>query len=301
MSTTNNPLNACAAAAGRSLLGRPTQLNKTALRQRRLSEHNEVFPASAAETPLPPIRRTGTDLTLKSCLSSSSQTSMLQQSMHDLHRRRTTTLTDSFEIAAYNNKNVNSKIRRGAASSSALLFANNKTNTSASRNEEFKPITTRNVSFSHLQVREYEVTLGDNPSVSGGVPLSLGWRYNPKERISKLDSDDELGSGACGGGYTASSLIVDFDGSSNIDLSRKSSPTRRRSLKLSDRERHRRLSANPNVSAQDLQSVLQAVSSIRMERKESLDELRQERRMRQQQKLHTGSGSMDMGLSRRVL
>jgi len=302
MSTTNNPLNACAAAAGRSLLNRPTQLNKTALRQRRLSEHNEVFPASAAETPLPPIRRTGTDLTLKSCLSSSSQTSMLQQSMHDLHRRRTTTLTDSFEIASYN-KNINSKIRRGAASSSALLFANNKASTSASRNEEFKPITTRNVSFSHLQVREYEVTLGDNPSVSGGVPLSLGWRYNPKERISKLDSDDELGSGACGGGYTASSLIVDFDGSSNIDLSSKSSPTRRRSLKLSDRERHRRLSANPNVSAQDLHSVLQAVSSIRMERKESLDELRQERRMRQQQKLQmqTESGSMGMGLSRRVL
>lgn len=36
----------------------------------------------------------------------------------------------------------------------------------------------RNVSFSSLEVREYEITLGDHPSVSVGPPISLSWKYN---------------------------------------------------------------------------------------------------------------------------
>mmetsp|Transcript_4187 Transcript_4187/g.4597 ORF Transcript_4187/g.4597 Transcript_4187/m.4597 type:complete len:153 (+) Transcript_4187:188-646(+) len=34
------------------------------------------------------------------------------------------------------------------------------------------------VGFADAIIREYEVTLGDNPSVSEGPPLSLGWSYN---------------------------------------------------------------------------------------------------------------------------
>mmetsp|Transcript_4186 Transcript_4186/g.4596 ORF Transcript_4186/g.4596 Transcript_4186/m.4596 type:complete len:156 (+) Transcript_4186:149-616(+) len=34
------------------------------------------------------------------------------------------------------------------------------------------------VGFANAIIREYEVTLGDNPSVSKGPPLSLGWSYN---------------------------------------------------------------------------------------------------------------------------
>ena len=308
ISATNNRLDARAVAAGRSLLDRWNEV-KEASHHRRVSEHNEEFSASAAETPLPPTRRRSTtELSLKSCLSSSSNTSMLQQStqynLDRSRRRRSTTLIDSFEHASNNNISGGGRVRRGA-SSSALLFANNKrTNNSSNSNEEFKPLMTpRNVSFSHLQVREYEVTLGDNPSVSSGVPLSLGWRYNPNEKISKLDDDhNKVESGTWGDSSTtpASSLIVDFDGSSYINPSNKSSPQlrrRRTSLKLSDRERHRRLSANPNVSAEDLQNVLQAVAGLRLERKESLNELRKElreerRKLKQQRKVR-GSGSME--------
>lgn len=109
------------------------------------------------------------------------------------------------------------------------------------KNDEFK--FERKVGFSEIRVREYEVTLGDNPSVSSGAPLSLGWRYNPQEKIASVDSSP--------------------------------SKHRRRSieeLKLSDEERHRRLSTNPNVSDEDLRVVLQATEAERLKRKESLDE-----------------------------
>ena len=292
--STTNRLDARAAAAGRSLLDRSTQLNKdkAASHHRRLSEHNEEFSASAAETPLPPIRRSGTEVSLKSCLSSSSNTSMLQQSMHNMHRSRSSA-TDCFgsfflnNDVASNDTSSGGRVRRSAESSPAVGCKSNTSSTSSNnKNEEFKPLT-RNVSFSHLQVREYEVTLGDNPSVSSGAPLSLGWRYNPNERISKLDDDDDEieanpARNTCNGSPTSSASSLDFiNGTSDFsrNLSRRRGPT-----KLSDRERHRRLSANPNVSVEDLQSVLQAVADVRLERKESLNELREERRILKQQK-----------------
>ncbi len=63
-------------------------------------------------------------------------------------------------------------------------------------------------------MREYKVTLGDNPSVSSGAPLSLGWRYDPRERVVSLvdeeakdglspdggDDRDDNNRGANGGG-----------------------------------------------------------------------------------------------------
>lgn len=38
--------------------------------------------------------------------------------------------------------------------------------------------TTRNrVSFNHVEIREYEITLGDHPCCSSGPPISLSWNY----------------------------------------------------------------------------------------------------------------------------
>ena len=129
----------------------------------------------------------------------------------------------------------------------------------------------KNVSFSHEQVREYEVTLGDNPAVSSGAPLSLGWRYDPRECVCSLS-------------YNGAHAITTSEVAAADEI-RDSRPrgghlVRRygRDLKLSDMERHRRISANPNVSMHELHAVLQSVEQIRMGREESLHEFRNEMR-----------------------
>eukprot|EP00984_Skeletonema_dohrnii_P036734 scaffold38049_cov161-Skeletonema_dohrnii-CCMP3373.AAC.1 len=38
----------------------------------------------------------------------------------------------------------------------------------------------RNVCFSNLEIRSYDITLGDAPTMRG-PPISLGWKYDPKE------------------------------------------------------------------------------------------------------------------------
>lgn len=44
----------------------------------------------------------------------------------------------------------------------------------------------RTASFSTLEIRSYDITIGDNPGGSHGAPLSLGWDYNPDNTV-KVD------------------------------------------------------------------------------------------------------------------
>mmetsp|Transcript_18582 Transcript_18582/g.46088 ORF Transcript_18582/g.46088 Transcript_18582/m.46088 type:complete len:218 (-) Transcript_18582:194-847(-) len=48
-----------------------------------------------------------------------------------------------------------------------------------------------NVRFSSVAVRDYSMTIGDNPSVSRGVPISLGWEYDKEHSydINKFEDD----------------------------------------------------------------------------------------------------------------
>lgn len=38
------------------------------------------------------------------------------------------------------------------------------------------------VRFNSVEIREYNITVGDNPSCSCGPPISLGWYYHPNEQ-----------------------------------------------------------------------------------------------------------------------
>jgi hypothetical protein len=285
------------ADAGRSILDcsiRPTSRRRrlsiaSEVHRQRTIQHNQQFSVSAAETPL--FRQKQSNGTLKSCLSNNTSSQLLLQ--------------------------------RGYAS--AIITNSDK------KNEEFKQLTrsSKNVSFSHLKVREYEVTLGDNPSVSSGVPLSLGWRYNPNERIAKFDNivggREEMnavnsaaavvndgGSSIEENNSVNSPMMMSSSISCNSELSGKSSSSTTSSTttsssatnnnntiqgtnnnkrttssssssslrRLSNQERQRRLSSNPHVSVEDLQMVLQSVANVKLERRESLNELREERQRR---------------------
>ena len=51
------------------------------------------------------------------------------------------------------------------------------------------------VSFAYVNIREYERVLGDNPSVTSGPPLSIGWRHSTTLLTMSLD-DYESGKGS---------------------------------------------------------------------------------------------------------
>lgn len=53
------------------------------------------------------------------------------------------------------------------------------TPTLSSENSKMK----RNVSFTSLDVREYDMTLGDHPNVSYGPPVTLSWEYSQYDSI----------------------------------------------------------------------------------------------------------------------
>jgi hypothetical protein len=66
--------------------------------------------------------------------------------------------------------------------SSSIGKFSKETDTSGTGREGFR----RTASFSTLEIRSYDITLGDNPGGSHGAPVSLSWDYNP-DNIIKVD------------------------------------------------------------------------------------------------------------------
>jgi hypothetical protein len=156
-------------------------------------------------------------------------------------------------------RNSEATLKSCLSSNSINTMKRSKSSVNGFAKEEIK--MTRNVSFSHLQIREYEVTLGDNPSVSSGAPISLGWNYDPNEKISRLPEVVECG--------------------------RRSS----NSFKLGDRERQRMLRSNPSVSEADLTRMLSMIADIKFQRKQSLNEIHEE--MEKQKRLEMGTAMLN--------
>ena len=56
-------------------------------------------------------------------------------------------------------------------------------------NEGAKP--KRTISFTNLEIREYDLTIGDNPSVSYGPPVQLSWQYSQGETRDLEDYESQ--------------------------------------------------------------------------------------------------------------
>lgn len=52
-------------------------------------------------------------------------------------------------------------------------------------------MSTNSVSFSTIQIRSYDLTIGDSPSVSSGIPLSLDWHFVEFEEIPVQDYEED--------------------------------------------------------------------------------------------------------------
>merc|ERR1712151_632290 len=114
----------------------------------------------------------------------------------------------------------------------------------------------RGVSFDHVDIREYFIELGDNPSCSSGPPFTIGWEFDvvgsvnleqfeefrPPRRIARqmVIPNNERESMLEQGGYSQSEIV---DAVKTVDVERyhRHKTARSRNVKLAElRERANR-------------------------------------------------------------
>ena len=102
-------------------------------------------------------------------------------------------------------------------------------------------VVDRNVSFNKLQIREYDMTLGDHPSAVTGPPVQLSWDHKPEKDIP----------------------LEEYE--------RARQPRRnRRQLRLSYREREQVLFKERGFTPEEVNSAWMEALTIRKQRKETL-------------------------------
>mmetsp|Transcript_23270 Transcript_23270/g.35910 ORF Transcript_23270/g.35910 Transcript_23270/m.35910 type:complete len:265 (-) Transcript_23270:770-1564(-) len=103
------------------------------------------------------------------------------------------------------------------------------------------PSVDRNVSFSSIQVREYNMTLGDHPVSKSGPPVALDWNYERED-------------------------VVDLDTYEKARQPRR----HRRKLKLSYKDREKILLHDRGFSKDEVREAWVAAIEIRKQRRETI-------------------------------
>ena len=95
--------------------------------------------------------------------------------------------------SSYNSLNTKSILRTKSVDSIQLNSSESSLHSSSSCCSRQLSSSVR---FRNVKIREYGITLGDNPSCSGGPPISLSWDYEKEaEKVLSLDSYEECRDG----------------------------------------------------------------------------------------------------------
>jgi hypothetical protein len=81
-------------------------------------------------------------------------------------------------IAAWASENAAKKVRDPKSSRSLSFSGDDQRKSCLKADNPVRPYR-HSVSFGVISIREYERTVGDNPSVTSGPPISIGWSYMP--------------------------------------------------------------------------------------------------------------------------
>lgn len=135
-----------------------------------------------------------------------------------------------------------------------------KTNTTNPQNKSVK--------FDKIIIREYAMTVGDNPSCSGGAPISLGWEYNADHTEVSVDEYEHF----CDKYIRTHSHSHSRGHDRNNKHGHKYSQSQPAAKRLSKRNRHRML-LNCGVSVSQIKGAVKDCKLVQEQRRQTIDEV----------------------------
>ena len=140
----------------------------------------------------------------------------------------------------------NNKPKKSAIKNSTCIFSSMSKNILTEKMGDQSPrsIIKKKVSFSNLEIRTYNIVIGDNPgtSISTGIPISLCWEYDERNVITH-----------------------DLDTFESLKTSRKSS----RQLYISQPTREWMVSGVNGFTIEEINEALKDVVKVRRQRKKT--------------------------------
>jgi len=94
-----------------------------------------------------------------------------------------------------NSSSNTDKMKNNPTTTTELGQKNHDSSSHSSTSTTSSAASTSTVRFDKVQIREYTITIGDNPCCSSGPPLSLDWRYNTTHEDATVDSFESTRAG----------------------------------------------------------------------------------------------------------
>mmetsp|Transcript_34235 Transcript_34235/g.82425 ORF Transcript_34235/g.82425 Transcript_34235/m.82425 type:complete len:373 (-) Transcript_34235:1944-3062(-) len=100
---------------------------------------------------------------------------------------------DTNATNSHSNSNSNIAGRSTGSGSEILPGGSSNSNDNSDSNTDSRKTFKSSVSFHTINVREYGIELGDNPAVTAGPPLTIGWEYEDVATLPVEDYESQRG------------------------------------------------------------------------------------------------------------